>query len=235
MTMEDSPLEEALRALIRDQIERGDASLRARRVADFLMEHGSMSTTDLEELGYSHPPRAIRDLRDAGVELSTTMEGYTTAQGLSKRRARYRVVDIVEWRASRKTPTKRFTDAVKSSGRCAVCGTTSIPLQADHRVPFEVGGEAYPHVLVEWQALCASCNRAKSWTCEHCDNWGSADPEVCQTCLWASPDDYGTLKSKSPTPPHLDRPPAARATAILFSERHISTLQEPKSGSCAAR
>ena len=39
--------------------------------------------------------------------------------------------------------------------------------------------------------LCASCNRAKSWSCEHCENWlVEKKPGVCETCYWASPRDY---------------------------------------------
>ena len=39
--------------------------------------------------------------------------------------------------------------------------------------------------------LCASCNRAKSWSCEHCENWlVDKKPELCGTCYWASPQDY---------------------------------------------
>jgi len=39
--------------------------------------------------------------------------------------------------------------------------------------------------------LCASCNRAKAWSCEHCQNW-KADRsfEVYQACYWAQPVDY---------------------------------------------
>jgi hypothetical protein len=39
--------------------------------------------------------------------------------------------------------------------------------------------------------VCRSCNRAKSWSCEHCPN-GEVEkkPSVCQTCYWAHPDNY---------------------------------------------
>jgi hypothetical protein len=39
--------------------------------------------------------------------------------------------------------------------------------------------------------LCSSCNRAKSWSCEHCANWTtSKNPVICNTCYWASPLSY---------------------------------------------
>lgn len=66
-------------------------------------------------------------------------------------------------------------------------------LQIDHRVPYEVGGHSGERDVgrSEVMLLCGSCNRAKSWTCEHCDNLtGARDSEVCRTCYWGSPEDY---------------------------------------------
>lgn len=40
-------------------------------------------------------------------------------------------------------------------------------------------------------ALCGSANRAKSWSCEHCENWRSLkDKSICLSCYWAYPEDY---------------------------------------------
>jgi len=42
--------------------------------------------------------------------------------------------------------------------------------------------------------VCGSCNRSKSWTCEHCDNLtGPRDAEVCRTCYWGNPEDYSHI------------------------------------------
>lgn len=39
--------------------------------------------------------------------------------------------------------------------------------------------------------LRASCNRAKSWSCEHCENWNdSKDIEICLKCYWGRPENY---------------------------------------------
>jgi hypothetical protein len=39
--------------------------------------------------------------------------------------------------------------------------------------------------------VCGSCNRAKSWSCEHCPNGLEAkDPKVCTACYWANPLKY---------------------------------------------
>jgi len=39
--------------------------------------------------------------------------------------------------------------------------------------------------------LCGTCNRAKSWSCEHCPNWKEErNPEICKKCYWAYPESY---------------------------------------------
>ena len=42
--------------------------------------------------------------------------------------------------------------------------------------------------------LDASSNRAKSWSCEHCDNFLTKhDPTICKTCFWSSPENYSHI------------------------------------------
>ncbi|WP_412098941.1 HNH endonuclease [Micromonospora sp. BRA006-A] len=78
------------------------------------------------------------------------------------------------------------------SYRCAVCNGrfTTRELQADHRVPYRVSGEALELAPEDFMPLCPSCNRAKSWACENCPNWDRRIPSECQTCLWGSPQQY---------------------------------------------
>jgi hypothetical protein len=45
-------------------------------------------------------------------------------------------------------------------------------------------------IHADFMPLCASDNRAKSWSCEHCDNWTDRNPATCKSCFWASPDNY---------------------------------------------
>lgn len=78
--------------------------------------------------------------------------------------------------------------------RCFLCSGTFNPndLQVDHRVPYEIGGD---RISLEDQAaymlVCRPCNRAKSWACEHCQNWsGAKQPQICETCYWAHPENY---------------------------------------------
>lgn len=65
-------------------------------------------------------------------------------------------------------------------------------LQVDHRVPYEVGGEpAGTRNPNNYMLLCGSCNRAKSWSCEHCPNWQAVkDPAICLKCYWGRPESY---------------------------------------------
>lgn len=39
--------------------------------------------------------------------------------------------------------------------------------------------------------LCGSANRAKSWSCEHCENWKNLkEKKICLSCYWAFPENY---------------------------------------------
>ena len=63
-------------------------------------------------------------------------------------------------------------------------------LQIDHRVPFEIGGEQDKDNVDCYMLLSPSANRAKSWTCEHCENWKSKNADFCVKCFWAHPENY---------------------------------------------
>lgn len=66
-------------------------------------------------------------------------------------------------------------------------------LQIDHRVPYEVPGDGGDVELKaeDFMLLCGSANRAKDWSCQHCENRQKLkDPEICLTCYWAYPESY---------------------------------------------
>ncbi len=77
-------------------------------------------------------------------------------------------------------------------GRCAICGAhfEARYLQVDHRTPYEITGEAADNDPARFMLLCSACNRAKSWSCEHCSNWKTQDAERCTVCYWAAPQQY---------------------------------------------
>lgn len=171
---------------------------RSRIVIEHILQHGHITTEELsEEYGYGHPPRAARDVREQGVPLETFF-----VQGQDGRRiAAYRFGNPKDAESrklgGRGTWPKGLKDELieESRSRCAVCAAAYSPqeLQIDHCVPYEVGGDqeegrgGTDHVML----LCGSCNRAKSWTCEHCDNLtGLRDPELCKTCYWGNPEKH---------------------------------------------
>ena len=69
-------------------------------------------------------------------------------------------------------------------------------LQVDHRVPYEIGGEHDEKDIDYYMLLSPSANRAKSWTCEHCDNWEKKDSSFCLRCFWAHPENYEHIAGK---------------------------------------
>ncbi|MEU6023488.1 HNH endonuclease signature motif containing protein [Micromonospora sp. NPDC047134] len=166
-------------------------SLRAKKAVEQMFSQGFVTTADLKAMGYDHPPRAIADLKDAGVKVAKTM---VVVGG--RQMARYELVPAIGDAVligRRKLP-KAFKESLCAqwSYRCAVCNGkfTTKELQADHRVPYRVSGEAQELVPEDFMPLCPSCNRAKSWACENCPNWDLRLSSECQTCLWGSPQQY---------------------------------------------
>jgi HNH endonuclease len=175
----------------------GVTGKRPRQTLDHILKHGQVTTAELADLyGYKHAPRAARDVREHGIPLETfrvtgpdgrTMAAYRLGKlsGSAEGKAR-----------GRRAFPKAFKDRLVAhyGERCAICGWRfpARALQIDHRVPYEVAGEASSlDDLGAYMLVCGSCNRSKSWTCEACENWKSGkDPDLCMTCMWGSPDNY---------------------------------------------
>ena len=171
---------------------------RPKAVVDHILQHGFVTTEELTTLyGYEHAPRAARDVREEGIPLETFRVKNSSGRSIGA----YRFGDLSLLRkdrvGGRVAFSKKFKrDLAEQSGlRCAVCSTAyeNRYLQVDHRVPYEVAGDTSPgdRKLQDYMLLCATCNRAKSWSCEHCENWlAEKKPELCATCYWASPGNY---------------------------------------------
>ncbi len=122
-------------------------SKRARIVIDHILAHGSITTEELEKTyGYSHPPRAARDVREQGIPLETfrvkSSDGRTIAAYKFGK-----VEDIREGSlGGRKVFSKKLKDDLyNDDGRkCAVCAGEFEKryLQIDHRIPYEIAGDA---------------------------------------------------------------------------------------------
>ncbi len=198
---------------------------RARIVIQHILEHGSVTTEELEkQYGYDHPPRAARDVREAGIPLETSRVRSSDGRWI----AAYRFGDLTRIRKGRFRGRRAFPKRFKaelyerSGSICAICagGFESRYLQIDHRIPYEVTGEEANSELDEKQymLLCGSCNRAKSWSCEHCRNWLDAKlPHVCVTCYWANPENYMHIALRE-----------VRRVDILWSEDEVQTYERLK-------
>ena len=170
---------------------------RPRTVIDHILEYGQITTEDLKDIyGYNHPPRAIRDVREHGIPLDTFR--VTGSDGRSI--AAYRFGDPAKVRATKLSGRTAFTSKLRAAlielhGACCNIYLETFPegdLQIDHRIPFEISGddESLSDDTTEYMLLCASANRAKSWSCEHCDNWKLKDVNTCKSCYWAFPEAY---------------------------------------------
>lgn len=176
---------------------------RSRVVIEHLLEHGQITTEDLEiQYGYKHPPRAIRDVREQGIPIET----FNVKNAEGKTIAAYRFGDpnqLIQGRiGGRRTFPKAFKQALDQhhANRCAICniGYESRYLQVDHRIPYQVVGDVDDErQIADYMPLCGSCNRAKSWSCEACTNWQvDKNPEVCKRCYWATPTDYDHIATR---------------------------------------
>ena len=171
---------------------------RPKTVIDHILKYGYITTEELKEkYGYNHPPRAVRDVREHGIPLETSR--VTGSDG--RMIAAYRFGDIsrIPLRKSfgRTGLSKKIKEyLIKKYGcKCFIYleNMDEKELQIDHRVPYEVGGEGESVIQDpnDFMLLSGSANRAKSWSCEHCENWQTVKKkEICLSCYWAYPEGY---------------------------------------------
>ncbi len=163
---------------------------RARLVLDTLLKKGSISTSELQEAGYDHPPRAARDVVELGIALKRVAVKRKDGQSIASYVFDERELDPSK--TGRVVVAKKERDAIikRKGSKCNLCGGIS-NLQLDHRIPYQVAGESQRYEDDPFQVLDGSCNRKKSWECEHCQNWlKTKDLDVCNRCYWANPDQY---------------------------------------------
>lgn len=179
-------------------------SSRGKKLVKHILKHGSVSTEELETVyGLTDAASAARDVKDAGVPLAKT----TGKRKTGRQMAVYSFGDPSLIRGDRFQGRRAFAKGFKEmliaeyGAKCALCSTPYEPryLQIDHRVPYQIAGEIGEgeRALNEYMLLCGSCQRSKSWSCEHCDNWREGrQPEICKTCYWAVPEDYTHIALK---------------------------------------
>jgi len=172
---------------------------RPKTVIDHILAHGFITTEALKDVyGYNHPPRAVRDVRENGIPLET----FRVTGSDGRKIAAYRFGELsgltVRKLSGRTGLSKRLKEALITKYGCQCFIYLEVmderDLQIDHRVPYEVGGDGEEGQALspdDFMLLSASANRAKSWSCEHCENLnGSKDKQVCLTCYWAFPENY---------------------------------------------
>ena len=183
---------------------------RPRTVIQHILTHGFITSQDLKDLyGYNHPPRAVRDVREYGIPIVT----YRVEGTDGRKIAAYKFGDPKEMKntlskvAGRTALSKALKQALveKYGAKCFVYlePMDEDLLQVDHRIPYEVSGEQDERNVDMYMLLSLSANRAKSWTCEHCDNWNHKDSSLCIKCFWAYPEDYEHIAGKQQRVIHL--------------------------------
>lgn len=176
---------------------------RPRTVIQHILEHGFITSEELKTTyGYNHPPRAVRDVREYGIPLETYRIKGTDGRSI----AAYRFGNPADVKknlsksAGRTILSKALKQALieKYGSKCFVYleAMDESILQVDHRIPYEIGGEHDENDIDYYMLLSPSANRAKSWTCEHCENWERKDSSFCLHCFWAYPENYDHVAGK---------------------------------------
>lgn len=168
-------------------------------VIQHILKHGYITSEELENLyGYKHPPRAVRDVRERGVNIETYR--VKSSDGRSIGAYRFGTPVFVDDNVSKIAGRTALSQALKKAlieKYGSICFIYHQPieerlLQIDHRIPYEIGGEQTEDIDC-YMLLSPSANRAKSWTCEHCPNWEMKDVAFCEHCFWARPEDYSHI------------------------------------------
>ena len=169
---------------------------RPKTVIDHILKHGHITTEELKnKYGYDHPPRAARDVRELGIQLET----FRVAAANGRKIAAYRFADPTKKQFRRFSGRTGLSKKIKEQlieeygCQCFIYleKMDEANLQIDHRVPYEVAGDSDELKIDDFMLLCGSANRAKSWSCEHCENWKNIkDKNICLSCYWAYPEKY---------------------------------------------
>ena len=169
-----------------------------------ILEHGFITSEELKNTyGYNHPPRAVRDVREYGIPIIT----YRVTGTDGRKIAAYKFGDPTDIQnnlskaAGRTVLSKALKQALidKYGSKCFIYLETMDKevLQVDHRIPYEIGGGEHDEKDIDYYMLLSpSANRAKSWTCEHCENWKKKDSSFCLRCFWAYPENYDHIAGK---------------------------------------
>lgn len=174
---------------------------RPKTVIDHILRYGQITTEELKDTyGYNHPPRAVRDVREHGIPIET----FRVTGSDGRKIAAYRFGDPSKARFDKLSGRTALSKTIRESliqkygCKCFIYleEVNERELQIDHRIPFEIGGDGVSDELNpdDFMLLSGSANRAKSWSCEHCENWISIKKRnICLDCYWAYPEKYSHI------------------------------------------
>lgn len=173
---------------------------RPRKMLDHIVEHGYVTTQDLRKMGYNDAPRAARDVREHGIPL----DSFAVKGRDGKTFAAYRLGDPSKIEGGKLNGRQTFSKEMKEvlaemrGTRCEACNHQYHLryLQIDHRVPYQIGGNADRGKLFRFMLLCGSCQRKKSHSCEKCPNWIPREESVCEGCYWTDPAKHTHVATK---------------------------------------
>lgn len=189
-----------IRALAERVIAQG-GNKRAIAVLKALLSRGTISTDELAEMGYEHPPRAVGDVRDAGIPIVT---GSAISERTGRRMAVYSFGDpsqIQDGRVGgRSALPKAFKAALIARYGSVDCITGAQldgrVLQIDHRIPFRIAGDTGlgDQDVESYMLLDASSQRAKSGRV-------SIAPTLAHAMLWCARRAFGRSRRSTITSP----------------------------------
>lgn len=170
---------------------------RARFVLDSIVKNGQVTTEEINRAGYEHPPRAVRDARELGFRIKTIKVKHSNGRSIAAYIfATSANTDTTKFGRAALSKKQRDEIIARAGKRCQICGAEH-DLQVDHRIPYEVAGESQAKQVSPYLVLCGSCNRKKSWTCEHCENWTTTKSlKVCASCYWSEPTMFSHVAGK---------------------------------------
>jgi hypothetical protein len=163
---------------------------RARFVLERIVKKGMVTTEEINQEGYDHPPRAAQDAKDLGFRLKRIKVKHSNGRTIAA--YAFDETELEPGKEGRRLLPKKERDALihAAGDKCQICGAAH-NLQVDHRIPYEVAGESQRQETEPYQILDGSCNRKKSWACEHCRNWLEIKSlNICRSCYWAEPNNY---------------------------------------------
>jgi hypothetical protein len=115
-------------------------------------------------------------------------------------------------------------DLVEHYGsKCLISGAGLEPraLQIDHRIPYQIVGDDPDFIKLDvknFMLLSGTSNRAKSWSCEHCENWNDLQEiYICTSCYWAFPEEYTHVAMKE-----------LRRLDITWQDKEVSDYEKLK-------